>query len=95
MINEIFEQINSAKRILLITHVNPDGDTLGSACAMKSYLGDRADILVQNREGEKFPETYWFLPFINEVKYQETVKDEYDLVVALDVASIDRIVEKL
>ena len=92
MIKEIFKQIESAKHILIITHVNPDGDTLGSACAMKSYLGERADILVQNREGEKFPETYWFLPFIDEVKYQETVRDEYDLVIALDTASVDRIV---
>ena len=46
MTKRIFEFIEQAKKILIITHVNPDGDTLGSACALKSYIGDKADILL-------------------------------------------------
>ena len=30
--------IKSSKKILLLSHVNPDGDTLGSMCAMYSMI---------------------------------------------------------
>ena len=58
MIKKIFELIESAKKVLIVTHVNPDGDTLGSACALKSYIGDKADILVQVSKGKSYPEIY-------------------------------------
>lgn len=93
MIDEILEKIKQANKVLLITHVNPDGDTLGSAAAMKLFIGDKADILVQVKKEVQVPEMYKFLPALDDVKYLDTVKDEYDLLIALDVASIDRIVE--
>ena len=34
------QQVESSHRILLSTHENPDGDGLGSACAMYHYLSD-------------------------------------------------------
>ena len=34
MIEQIKEQINKAKKVLVISHINPDGDTLGSMCAL-------------------------------------------------------------
>ena len=81
------------KKLLIITHVNPDGDTLGSASALKLFIGDKADILVQVESKLKVPEIYKFLPKMDDVKFLDTVKDEYDLLIAVDVASIDRIVE--
>ena len=33
--------IKSSKKILLLSHVNPDGDTLGSMCAMYSMIQKR------------------------------------------------------
>ena len=35
------QQVESSNRILLSTHENPDGDGLGSACAMYHYLSDK------------------------------------------------------
>ncbi len=93
MINQILDKIKSAKKILLISHVNPDGDTLGSVCAMKLFIGDKADILVQTEKEKGIPDIYKFLPEINNAKFLDTVEDIYDLSIALDVASIDRIVE--
>jgi len=93
-IDKIFDAINRAKKILLISHVNPDGDTLGAMCAMKLYLGERADTLLQISKEKGGIETYRFLPHINESKNLDTVEDIYDTVIALDVASIDRIVQK-
>ena len=93
MEREILNTINTSSRTLIITHVNPDGDTLGSASALKSFIGDKADILIQIKDNFNFPNTYTFLPHINNAKNFSTLKDEYDLVIAIDTASVDRIVD--
>ena len=93
MENKILEKINSANKILIITHVNPDGDTLGSAVSMKEFIGDKADILIQTNKEKGIPYNYRFMDTLNNAKYLDTVADEYDLLIALDVASIERIVE--
>ena len=92
MENKILNKINSASNILIITHVNPDGDTLGSASALKSFIGDRADILIQIDDNFNFPSTYHFLPHLNKALNFSNLEDKYDLVIALDCASIDRII---
>ncbi len=89
----ILDTISNSKKILLLTHVNPDGDTLGSACAMKEYIGEKADILVQTKKDTGVPYNYKFLPQLENAEFLDTVKADYDLVIALDVASKDRIVD--
>ena len=92
MEQDILKLIDEANRILLITHVNPDGDTLGSASALKAYIQDKADILIQIENNFQFPNTYSFLPYINNAKTFSTLEDIYDLVITVDVASLDRII---
>jgi phosphoesterase RecJ-like protein len=94
MENEILNKIREASEVLIITHVNPDGDTLGSASALKSYIGDKADILIQIDDNFNFPSTYHFLPYLNKALNFSNLEDKYDLVIALDCASIDRIINK-
>lgn len=93
MERKILEKINAAKKILIITHVNPDGDTLGSAVSLKEFIKDRADILIQTKKEVGIPYSYKFLEGLKDAKFLDTVKDEYDLLIAVDVASIDRIVD--
>lgn len=88
----IFNEINNAKKILIVSHVNPDGDTLGAMCALKLFIGKKADTLIQNLTG--VPETYNFLPEINLSKNLNNVDDIYDLVICVDIAAIDRVVQK-
>ena len=94
MEREIIEQIHNSSNVLIITHVNPDGDTLGSASALKSFIGKKADILIQIKDNFNFPNTYSFLPHINNALNLTTVKDKYDLVITVDVASGDRIIDE-
>ncbi|MBE7706017.1 MAG: bifunctional oligoribonuclease/PAP phosphatase NrnA [Cyanobacteria bacterium SIG30] len=89
MIKQIQEQINNAKKILIISHINPDGDTLGSMCALKLAIGNKADMLIQTIP---YPKTYSFLPKIDEAKNFDNVQDIYDLVITVDVAAADRII---
>lgn len=93
MEEKIFDLIESAKKVLIITHVNPDGDTLGCACALKSFMGEKADILLQLSKGKSCPDTYSFMPYLDKAKTLESVQNIYDTVICVDVASIDRIVE--
>lgn len=87
--------IKSSKNILIISHVNPDGDTLGSMCALhagiKKQFKKTAEMLILS----KLPKTYEFLPNINEAKTLDKFDKsrEYDLVIAVDVASIDRLID--
>lgn len=92
MEREILNAINSSLCPLIITHINPDGDTLGCASAMKSFIGDKADILIQIEDNFNFPSSYSFLPYINNAKNFSNIENKYDLIIALDIASIDRMI---
>ena len=94
MEQKILNSIDESDCILIITHVNPDGDTLGCASALKSFIGDKADILIQIEDNFQFPATYSFLPYLNSSKNFSNLEDKYDLVIAVDIASIDRIINK-
>lgn len=94
ILDKIFNEIENAKKILIVSHVNPDGDTLGTMCALKLFIGKKADTLVQILSSVGVPESYKFLYNINDSKNLDNVENIYDLVIAVDVASIDRIVQK-
>ena len=90
--NEIESSIKKAKKILIISHINPDGDTLGSMCAMAGIIRlnykKNPDILLDN-----LPKTYDFLINIKEAKTFENIDKSlvYDLVITIDVADLGRI----
>ena len=97
MEKEILKLIEDSNKILIITHVNPDGDTLGSASALKTFIREKtknnADILIQINDDTQFPKTYNFLPHIKESKNLNNIDADYNLIIAVDTASKDRIIE--
>ena len=86
------EKINSAQSILILTHINPDGDALGSIismkCAIKQKFNKEADTLFIG----KYPDIYEFLPCRRDLISIENFNSDkiYDVAIALDVASKDR-----
>lgn len=83
--------IKSSKKILLLSHVNPDGDTLGSMCAMYSMIYNRFKIKADMSVVSNIPYNYKFLPNINLAQRYFDPSLVYDLVITLDVAAIDRV----
>lgn len=86
------ETIENAQSILIISHVNPDGDTLGSMCALyqsiKVNFNKDADMVYNG----VIPEIYHFMPSLNCAKTpSEIANKNYDLAIAIDVAAKDRI----
>lgn len=93
--NEFNEAVKSSKNILIISHVNPDGDTLGSMCALynsilKQYK-KKAEMLILS----KLPRNYEFIPNVIEAKTIDKIDKsrQYDLVICVDVAALDRIID--
>ena len=83
--------IKSSKKILLLSHVNPDGDTLGSMCAMYSMILNRFKKKADMSVVSNIPFNYKFLPNIDLAQRYFDQSLVYDLVITLDVAAIDRV----
>ena len=86
------EKITSAKNILILTHINPDGDALGSIIAMKIALQQKFNKNADTVYVGKYPDIYSFLPEKSNLINSNSFDSEkiYDVVIALDVASKER-----
>lgn len=88
--DEVLSAVASAGSVLLFCHVSPDGDTLGSALALKlrlTRMGKQAQVLVDGF----VPGYLGFLPQAETVLTNADLVQPFDLALAVDVASIDRL----
>ena len=89
--NQLEDLIKNSTKILIMSHINPDGDALGSTSSMYTIIYEKfkkkADILVIGH----LPNCYKFLPHIETAKFEFNISMVYDLVITLDVASLDRL----
>ncbi len=90
-IAETSELLKSKNKIVLCSHISPDGDTLGSMLALGNALTSLGKEVILTVD-DTIRDTYAFLPGIEKVIH---LKDgdaiEADLLVAIDISSIDRI----
>ncbi|BCD67572.1 bifunctional oligoribonuclease/PAP phosphatase NrnA [Nitratiruptor sp. YY09-18] len=84
---QAWEVIKQAKKIALLTHLNPDADTLGSALGFWHYLKKDKKCDVFNLS--QLPYNLDFLPGIKKVKCYEP--KGYDLWISFDCGSFDRL----
>ena len=87
------EIIKSSKKILLLSHMNPDGDTLGSMCALYSMIYKRFKVKADMNVVSNIPYNYKFLPNVNLAERYFDKSLVYDLVITLDVAAIDSVMD--
>lgn len=88
--NQVIDRINSSKNICIISHVNPDGDSIGSllglGLALKKYKDKRIKLAIN----DEIPKNYKFLPGIEYL--EKTQKDEaFDLLITLDCSDLKRL----
>ena len=87
-LDNIKEEIQKAKKIVILTHESPDGDAVGSSLAMYNslkQLGKDVDLIIP-----EYPETFNFLEGANSIKTESQI-EQYDLAIALDAADIKRL----
>ena len=95
-VSEIFNIIKNSKKIAVLTHVNPDGDCIGSALALKLITELNFNIPVQPIVIGKVPEIYGFLPNSESFKLLSELKDtDFDTVISVDCAAKDRLTETI
>jgi phosphoesterase RecJ-like protein len=85
--NRIEELISAAERILLVTHVAPDGDAIGSLLGLGRLLraqGKEVSLTCEDR----VPSVYAWLPGSKDIVRQGT--GTYDLIISLDCSDARR-----
>lgn len=94
VISEFKSTLQSAKSVVVISHIGPDGDTLGSMLALGEMMSqissaEKVDLIISGR----VPDVYKFLPGIANAKTIDnpTLYQSYDVAVTVDCASADRL----
>ncbi|MBR2525175.1 bifunctional oligoribonuclease/PAP phosphatase NrnA [bacterium] len=87
------DSIKLSKNILIISHVNPDGDTLGSMVAMRDLIYKQYKKKPEMMLISKIPKMYEFLNELKDAKHFSQFDNSmvYDMVILVDVAALDRI----
>ena len=88
MFEKIIEKLNKAEKVGIFTHVNPDGDALGSSYSLKSVLegmGKYACVFIAGSIEPKL------LKVIETGEERELEISDCDLLVALDSADVQRL----
>ncbi len=89
--DDIIDALKKGSRFLLCSHVNPDGDAIGSmlvCAAVLRALGKRDIVLALH---DPVPERYAWLPGSEAILGPGAVRDDADTVVILDVANHKRV----
>ena len=71
------EFINQSNNVVILTHMSPDGDAMGSSLAMRHFLeaqGKQVSVIVPNA----FPDFLAWLPKANEDIIYESQRTEAD-----------------
>lgn len=82
--------IKESKNIYISSHVQPDGDNIGSILALALALKKIRDN-VYILKSDEIPSDYLFLPEIDMIKEYEEISGNIDLFIALDCGDIERL----
>ena len=89
MESKIIEEIRKANKILIATHITPDGDAVGSAFALKRMIQNSfeqkfVDVCADGNIGELYS------PMLRENVINPELFESYDLAIVLDCPNLDR-----
>ncbi|MCJ7773884.1 MAG: bifunctional oligoribonuclease/PAP phosphatase NrnA [Desulfobacterales bacterium] len=88
--DKIIQHLQQCGSILIATHVNPDGDAIGSSLAMglaREALGKRVTFYTES----PIPAVYRFLPETDRMVDEIGAKDEFQTAIILDCGDIYRV----
>lgn len=86
---EFKELIDRSEKIAVASHLNPDGDNLGSVTAMVGMLkklGKEAIFVLD----DIIPNSFKFLPNLGSAKNPRDLREDFDLFIALDSSDLNR-----
>lgn len=87
----ILRTVRASKRVLLTTHMLPDGDAIGSLLALNSLvrrLGAETRLIIS----DPVPVYLQFLPGWQQIELPDAVENEqFDLMISIDSADLERL----
>ena len=87
--HELVKALDNAHHILIIAHVNPDADSMGSALAMYTHVLRLHKKVSLYCKTQKMNPSLKFLPFFEKVR--STVPNGYDLALSFDCGTYTRL----
>lgn len=92
-LKELLPFLKSAQKILIATHVNPDGDGLGSILALGAGLRQlKKKVVLYNQD--HVPKMYQFLPEAHKITNRLSPTAKFDLSLIVDLGEIERVGEE-
>ena len=91
--NDIIKRIDKSKHVVVISHINPDADSLGSASAFYTHLlrlHKKVSFFCATKEIDK---NLSFIPWFDKIR--DSFPASADLAISLDCGSEDRLGTKL
>ncbi len=88
--DEIIEKIREGKRFLVSSHVNPEGDAVGSLLGLTLALREMGKDVTPYLE-DPVPEIYEFLPGADTVVHDLEGRGPFDCIFAVDCGKKDRL----
>ena len=90
----LLSEIENAKSVAISGHIRPDGDCIASTLAVRAYLMNaRSDLKVTVFMEDNPPTIFSYLKGYDEMNHSYAPKEKYDVFIALDVSSLDRLGE--
>ncbi len=87
----VLDELRLHESFLITSHVNPDGDAIGSMLALGHLLKDLEKPAVTMTSNDPVPKIYSWLPSAGDIVSPEAVSGAFDLAVIIDVGQRDRI----
>lgn len=88
-LTDIFEKINNSHYCLIVTHINPDADTISCALALSNYMYENNIKHKVFNESNNLPRSLDFLPKFEKITNQ--IPKFYDLAIFVDCAVKSRV----
>jgi len=90
----VAELLRKGKSFLICSHLNPDGDAIGSSLALAAFLEEEGkEVFLFNRDN--VPPMYAFLTGASRVRQRLPEGQRFDATVLLDCATLERVGEEL
>ncbi len=90
--HQIIDQLKKSRNVLVTSHVQPDGDALGSLIAMGLALS-ACDKKITLYNEDELPKAFRFLPSANRIVHRLDSVDTFDTAVILDCGDLRRVGE--
>lgn len=94
ILQKIKKELKGAETALVATHIDPDGDAIGSALSLAMLL-EKLGIAATIYSQDGIPRVYCFLPWTERVKNKIVLGSHFDLVFTVDSSDLSRVGNKI